>query len=104
MLSYYQKEAKSFSAEEKSLENKVFDTLENMLGEAQWLGGLQPGSIDHEEFINLSGTLPNAISHPNTYAWYTLVSKFSARIRESWAGKSTARGKIAKSEILELDS
>lgn len=68
------------------------DEIEKKLSKDIWVGGQQPTGADREAFESLNG-VPNAKTHPNTFAWYCLVSKFNPSVRDSWAG---AGGKGAK--------
>ena len=55
---------------------KVSD-LESRLEASAWLGGDFPSKEDSERFAALGDNAPNAETHPNTFAWYTLVARFS---------------------------
>ena len=68
--------------------------LENRLQSSSWLGGDMPSKEDAERFAALGGNEPNAETHPNTFAWFTLVARFSQGVRESWteASKAAAGG------------
>ena len=46
----------------------------------------------------MSGAVPKATSHPNAFAWFVLVTRFSVAIRETWAGGAAAGGKAGKQE------
>jgi hypothetical protein len=72
------------------------DALEGRLNDAQWLGGQQPSAEDREAFEGLSGAVPSADSHPNTFAWFALVSRFTDDVRKGWDGAAPA--KAAKKE------
>lgn len=67
----------------------MVDAIEKRLGDNMWLGGQAPGSADREEFEKL-GKVPNANSHPNTFAWYCLVSKFTDAAKAGWTGGAAA--------------
>ena len=69
----------------------MVDAIEQKLGDGQWLGGQQPGAADRTEFEKLDGA-PKPASHPNAFAWYCLVSKFSPSIREGWTGGAAVGG------------
>ena len=55
------------------------DELEARLAEGPWFGNNQPSKEDSDLFTGLinQGEVPNAESHPNTLAWYTLMSRFT---------------------------
>ena len=55
----------------------MFDQIEQRLNETQWLGGQQPSSEDAESYANLNGAKPLINTHPNTFAWYAMVSRFN---------------------------
>lgn len=67
----------------------MVDAIEKKLGDNMWLGGQAPGAADREEFEKL-GKVPNANSHPNTFAWYCLVSKFTDAAKAGWTGGAAA--------------
>ena len=71
----------------------MVDAIEKKLGDNQWLSGQAPGAADREEFEKINKT-PNPNSHPNAFAWYCLVSKFSDAARGAWTG-GAAGGKAA---------
>ena len=48
-----------------------------------------PGAADREAFDNMT-SVPDPMSHPNTFGWYMIVSKFSPEIRASWSGGAAA--------------
>ena len=72
--------------------NVKVDDIERKLADNMWLGGQEPSKEDREAFTGLNGC-PDADSHPNAAAWYSLVSKFSADVRESWAAGAGGAGK-----------
>ena len=74
----------------------MVDALESRLNDNMWLGGQQPSKEDAEEFAKLGGKLPNCDSHPNTYAWYSLVSKFTDAVRSTWTAAAAAGVSIHK--------
>ena len=78
----------------------MVDAIEKKLGDNQWLSGQAPGAADREEFEKINKT-PNPNSHPNAFAWYCLVAKFSEGARAGWTGgaaggKGAAGGEEAK--------
>ena len=62
----------------------MVDAIESRLAENQWLGGQQPSKDDTESFVSL-GQAPNVDSHPNAFAWYALVGRFTEAVRGTWA-------------------
>ena len=68
----------------------MVDAIEKRLGDSMWLGGQAPGAADREEFEKL-GKVPNANSHPNTFAWYCLVSKFTDAAKAGWTGGAAGK-------------
>ena len=68
------------------------DEIEKKLVNDQWLGGQLPSSADREGFESLSG-VPSPATHPNTFAWWCLVAKFTPAVRASWTGAAAAPAK-----------
>ena len=60
------------------------DVIERRLGENVWLGGDQPSREDAMAFNALVGNEPDEESHPGTFAWYMLVSRFTEEVRGQW--------------------
>merc|ERR1712013_779474 len=63
-----------------------------------WLGGQLPSSEDANEHAGLAGE-PNPDTHPNVFAWWALVSRFTADVKSQWkeaAGGATKGGKKDK--------
>lgn len=56
------------------------NTLEASLKSQQWVGGQTPTDADKEAFDGLKGQNISAETHPNVFAWFFLVSKFSDAI------------------------
>jgi translation elongation factor EF-1beta len=71
----------------------MVDGIESKLGDAVWLGGQQPSAEDRESFEGLNGAIPNPDTHPNAFAWYSLVARFTGDVRGSWTGAAAAGGK-----------
>ena len=72
------------------------NTLEATLKNQQWVGGQTPTAADKDAFEALSKAgMVNAETHPNTFAWFALVSKFSDKVKATWAagGAPAAGGK-----------
>jgi len=71
------------------------NTLESTLKNQQWVGGQSPSAADKDAFEALSkaGNI-SAETHPNVFAWFTLVSKFSDAVKKTWA--AAAAGGAAK--------
>ena len=73
------------------------NTLETTLKNQQWVGGQTPSNADAEAYEALKKTTISAETHPNVFAWFCLVSKFSDNVRKSWsAGAGGAKGGKAK--------
>ena len=66
--------------------------IENRLEASPWLGGDMPSKEDAERFAALGNKAPYAETHPNTFAWYTLVARFSQEVRDTWTVASKAAG------------
>jgi hypothetical protein len=69
----------------------MVDAIESRLTENLWLGGQQPSKEDAEQFAALAGAVPNVDTHPNTFAWYSLVSKFTDAVRGTWTAAAPAQ-------------
>jgi len=63
----------------------MVDALESKLAKDQWLGGAQPSAADREAIESMTDA-PCPASHPNTFAWWCLASRFTAQVRATWAG------------------
>ena len=50
----------------------------------------QPTAVDRETFEQLKSSPPSAESHPNTFAWFTLVQRFTETVRGTWGGQAPA--------------
>ena len=87
------------------------NTLEATLKNQQWVGGQSPTNADTEAFEAIKTADLNAGSHPHTFAWFCLVSKFTEAVRKTWGAAAPAKaakgGKKAaapkKEEDDELD-
>ena len=62
----------------------MVDAIESKLNDKVWLGGDQPSKEDAEQFTALAGAMPSVDSHPQAFAWYNLVAKFTEAVRGSW--------------------
>ena len=71
------------------------NTLEATLKNQQWVGGQTPSAADKDAFeaLSKSGNI-SAETHPNVFAWFTLVSKFSDAVKKTWT--AAAAGGAAK--------
>lgn len=79
------------------------NTLEATLKNQQWVGGQMPTAADKEAFEALSKSgMISAETHPNVFAWFTLVSKFSDAVKNTWAAggadKAGAKGGKGKAK------
>ena len=69
------------------------NSLEATLKNQQWVGGQTPTAADAEAFEALKGQDLSPETHPNVFAWFTLVFKFSDAIKKSWpAGGAAGKG------------
>jgi elongation factor 1-beta len=67
------------------------NTIEATLKNQQWVGGQTPTSADKDAFEALSKSgMISAETHPNVFAWFTLVSKFSDAVKNTWAAGAAA--------------
>jgi len=79
----------------------------------QWLGGQKQCAADAQAFEEIKGTPPRAETHPATFAWYAMVSKFNDKIRATWKGDAVVpapthfskkpAGEASKNEEDEFD-
>lgn len=56
----------------------------------------QPTNVDREAWEVVKASVPSAATHPNTFAWFVLVNRFSDAARNSWAGAQAAPAKGGK--------
>jgi len=75
------------------MESANLAQYEKTLNDQQFLGGQQPTAADREAYEALKNTVPSPATHPNTFAWWVLVHRFSDAIRNSWAGAQPAAAK-----------
>ena len=68
----------------------MVDAIESKLVQNQWLGGQQPSSEDAEQFKNMPNP-PNVDTHPNAFAWWCLVSRFTDAVRGTWSAAAPAK-------------
>lgn len=54
-----------------------------------------PSNADREAYELVKANPPSAATHPNTFAWFVLVHRFSEVARNSWAGAAAAPAKAA---------
>jgi len=66
--------------------NLRHDSLELQLQGHQYLGGQKQCKADNDAFEEIKSTPPRPESHPNTFAWYAIVGKFTPEIRAKWTG------------------
>ena len=71
------------------------NTLENTLKSQQWVGGQAPTNEDKDAYEAVKSSDIKPETHPNLFAWFCLVSKFSDAVRNSWTG-AAAGGKGGK--------
>ena len=95
-----QKPAKGAGKPQKGGASGEVDSIESQLATSLWLGGHQPSSADREAFEGM-GSAPNPETHPASFSWWLLVSKFAPAVRDAWAaggdaGKGKADGGKAK--------
>jgi len=75
------------------MESANLDQYEKTLADQQYLGGQLPTAADREAYESLKNTPPSVATHPNTFAWFVLLHRFSDAIRNSWAGAQAAPAK-----------
>jgi elongation factor 1-beta len=67
-----------------------FAQYEKTLADNQFIGGQQPTAADKEAWEVVKANVPSAATHPNTFAWFVLVNRFSDAARNSWAAAQAA--------------
>ncbi len=55
-----------------------------------------PTNADREAYELVKANPPSAASHPNTFAWFVLVHRFSDAARNTWGGAASAPAKGGK--------
>jgi elongation factor 1-beta len=73
-----------------------FAQYEKTLADNQFIGGQQPTNADREAWEIVKANVPSAATHPNTFAWFVLVNRFSDAARNSWTGAQAAPAKGGK--------
>jgi hypothetical protein len=60
---------------------------EKKLRNAQFLGGASPTQLDSEYLAKLKPhvALFSALSHPHTFGWFCLASKYAEPVTKTWA-------------------
>lgn len=56
----------------------------------------QPTAADKEAWEVVKANVPSAATHPNTFAWFVLVNRFSEAARNSWTAPQAAPAKGGK--------
>lgn len=56
----------------------------------------QPTAADKEAWEVVKAHVPSAATHPNTFAWFVLVNRFSEAARNSWTAPQAAPAKGGK--------
>jgi hypothetical protein len=69
--------------------------FETKLKDNQWLAGQQPGAADKEALESMT-SCPDVKTHPYTFAWWCLASKFTPAVRASWTAGAGAPAKGGK--------
>jgi len=63
----------------------------------------QPTAADKEAWEVVKGKVPSAATHPNTFAWFVLVNRFSEVARNSWTAAQAAAAKGGKAAPAKKD-
>ena len=73
------------------------DTYEERLSKAQWLGGAAPSDEDAKVCEEMKkADAPNVMTHPHTFAWFSLCSKFAACVTSTWKAAAPAKAQKGK--------
>ena len=75
------------------------DAIESRLNDKVWLGGDQPSKEDAEQYAALAANPPRVDSHPQAYAWFNLVAKFTDAVRGAWTEASAAPAGVSDSKF-----
>ena len=78
-----EKEEKKEKVKQKD-EGMTVEELELKLKNKQFLGGDSPTRLDALTFLQHQKA-PTAENYPNTFAWWSLMSRFSASVRNAWS-------------------
>ena len=74
--------------EQPKADYNVVNQIEQKLDGQIWLGGQEPCKDDKDQHEALKCDALDAAKYPNTYRWFTLVSKFSDDAKAAWTGSS----------------
>ena len=64
----------------------------------------QPTNADREAWEIVKANVPSAATHPNTFAWFVLVNRFSDAARNSWTGAQAAPAKGGKAAPAKVEA
>jgi len=86
------KAAAALRAKNPYASGKKFDEKEAVLAKQNFLGGQQPNSEDAEFLIEFTSInkIPNVLTCPHLFAWYSFVSKFTQAIKDTWPASKKA--------------
>ena len=73
-----------------------FDELEIKLKISTWVAGDRQSSEDAKAFAAIK-EVPDPDSHPHTFAWWSITSRYTQEIRNSW--KAPACGASTKEYV-----
>lgn len=51
-----------------------------------------PAAADKEAYEQVKNSPPSVETHPHTFAWFSLVSRFQDSVRNTWAAPAAAKG------------
>jgi phenylalanyl-tRNA synthetase alpha chain len=86
--------AKKLSAADQ----KMVNDTEEKLSKSQWLGGAMPSSDDKTAIEFFMKNAPKPASQPNTYNWFSLVTKFSDAKKDAWPVKKAEKKKAVEDD------
>ena len=49
-----------------------------------------PSKADADGLVALGGAVPSVMTHPNAFAWYSMISKCSEAMRAKWSSTGTS--------------
>lgn len=52
-----------------------------------------PTAQDRDTYEQMKNETPSAETHPNVFAWFCLIKRFTDAVRATWGGAAAAGGK-----------
>ena len=67
-----------------SKRDATLNLSEQLLGKMRFLGGNAPSQQDRVALEAIGSEPPNAEFHPHVYAWWSITSRFTEEVKNSW--------------------